>query len=165
MTIDPSICDLGYALFALSSSGPSKRAHIILADNIAQHSSEDFTIRSDAAAQILTRIAITHKVSEVAIELPDHYSSAKGEAAKNSDAILKLIFQVATIRSTILSLIPSCEVILIPVRKWKGSQPKHLTQRRIRNHWHFENVNHNICDAVGIGDWLLRKRRGYRPTY
>lgn len=160
LAIDPSICDLGWALFQTFPS--TKQAKLLKADNIAQPSFESLEDRSDTAAHILTNL--TPPPSQAIIELPDHYSSAKGQAARNSDAILKLMFQVATIRTTLLHSLPACQVTLIPVRRWKGTQPKHITQRRILTHWNFTNTNHNICDAVGLGDWFLRKRMGYRPT-
>ena len=49
-------------------------------------------------------------------------------------------------------------VELVPVRDWKGSVPKHITLKRIQRAWGWRGMDHNIADAVGIGDWYIRKQ-------
>lgn len=94
----------------------------------------------------------------VLIELPRVFQSEKGLAANNSGSIMKLAFCVAVLRSYFHHH-TSSKVELIPVNRWKGTVPKHITQRRIKKHWGWQGGkrDHNEADAVGIGDYYIRK--------
>lgn len=91
----------------------------------------------------------------VLIEEPAHYDGGAGTAARNSGAILKLLGLAASIRGRVISY--GGHVIMVPVRRWKGTVPKAVTARRIQRAWNWTGSDHNEADAVGIGDWWLRK--------
>lgn len=86
------------------------------------------------------------------IELPDY----RTEAASNTGSIEKLVAFVFTLRAMASSF---CKVTLVPVRKWKGNAPKSITQARVVKHWNWSGTDHNEADAVGIGDWAIRKAK------
>lgn len=92
----------------------------------------------------------------VLIELPDTYSGGRGEAASASGAIMKLSSFVFALRQEMCH-IKGVGVILYPVRKWKGTTKKEATQLRARKHWGWSGSDHNEADAVGIGDYHIRK--------
>jgi hypothetical protein len=86
------------------------------------------------------------------IELPDY----RTDAASNTGSIEKLVAFVFTLRAMASSF---CKVTLVPVRKWKGNTPKSITQARVAKHWNWSGRDHNEADAVGIGDWAIRKAK------
>jgi len=55
-------------------------------------------------------------------------------------------------------------VMLVPVNKWMGNRPKHVTKKRVEKHWNLTRADHNETDALGIGDWFVRKVLRYTPT-
>jgi hypothetical protein len=172
LTIDPSICKLGWAVFVLppnshsgqlTSSGTIK----LYKDKDKDTQNLEWVNRVDQMLIDLLQTLDEHeesRIHRVIIELPTHYSSEVGDAAKNSSAILKLMFLVATLRRSFLTTREPSEVILVPVAKWKGNAPKHITQRRVLKDFptlrsKHPKPDHNELDAVGIGRWYLRNLR------
>lgn len=116
-----------------------------------------------AAQDFILQITKLHYPNHAVIELPRHFSSATGQAARNSDAILKLIFLVGSLRAMLLSGNLVDKVTLLPVSIWKGNSPKSITLRRVRRitpttpipQEHLEN--HNEVDAIGIARFYAEK--------
>ncbi len=97
------------------------------------------------------------------IELPSTYSGGRGDAASASGAIMKLMGVVFSFREKMLYQYGFEKVILVPVHTWKGTVPKHVTKRRVLRSWPCQHISdHNEMDAVGIGDWYLRRYLGIR---
>jgi len=179
LSVDPSICDLGWAVFywtghTMDDSGEvSKqgRARLLVSGHIRNKSFTDEFLDTidpaawaiwvhslDVMAKNVFRLAHEEGVSEAIIEMPEVWGGSKrGIAANNSGAIMKLTAFVFTLREALsFGGIP---VYLVPVRVWKGQQPKSITKKRVSKHWGWLGTNHNECDAVGIGGWFLRNER------
>jgi hypothetical protein len=100
-------------------------------------------------------------ISVAVIEMPSHLPTARGMAASNSGAILKLGFCVSSLRQALRD--DGIPVELIGVRFWKGQAPKEVTQRRMQQVWGVEYAKEDEYDAIGIGDWFVRRVLGYMP--
>lgn len=128
---------------------------------------DDMVLRVEGLVRWCESDEPVRRCDVVVIEQPDHYSGGVGEAARNSSAILKLMGLVFAIREMARrhtdAFGESPEVVLAPVRAWKGTTPKKITQLRVGRWWGWEGKDHNEADAVGIGDWYMRKECGYTP--
>lgn len=106
--------------------------------------------------------------SVVVIELPSVYNAGKGAVASGSGAIMKLAFMVGMLGGLMVRL-PAVRsgVRFVPVRKWKGTVPKEITQRRVQRRWGVtigdDGVDHNVIDAIGIGSWYISQLNGDTP--
>ncbi len=186
--IDPSIKALGWSLFKLGFEDPpdGQKASritsakfgscgaILLGKSFEDTSDSDprlypvWMAKLDEMAGQIAWMASNNGVSLAGIEQPEIWGgtrSGRSEAAVNSGAILKLNAAAFSIRQALMGL--SVSVTMIPVRRWKGNSPKLVTQRRIERAWGVSGVNHNAADAVGIGDWYIRKYFGFnvvRPS-
>jgi hypothetical protein len=95
----------------------------------------------------------------VVIEEPQQFSgSRKGQAARNSGAVLKLIALVYSIRQMALNL--GKKVVLAPVTQWKGQVPKEVMARRLSKYYDLSEMTPDEIDAVGIGRWYLEEYDG-----
>lgn len=84
------------------------------------------------------------------IEWPTgNFHSAKGIAAQNSDAILKLCFLIGGICSKFK------DTHLIPVQRWKGNLPKEITQKRAEKFFGITGFKSHAADAVGLGQYVI----------
>lgn len=150
LCIDPSTRALGWAIFeardTIGHDGVFTQHSAKLTmwgalkqrgGTIAGEDGGDAWIRRlDAMVADLRSLQAKFQCDVVLIEQPDHYSSGRGEAAKNSSAILKLIALVFAARQALTDDGDGeVAVILVPVRKWKGTVPKEITQRRVFVHW------------------------------
>ena len=150
LCIDPATKHMGWAIFEdgnLVDSGHRKANGKDWLQNMDQQL--DFLYEFD-------------DLDKVVIELPEAWgSSDRSVAAMNS--VLKLSVLVGAIRY-MFAIEAGIAVELVTVRQWKGQVPKEVTIRRIRKHWGWTGRDHNEADAVGIGDWYLRKRKAVRGT-
>jgi hypothetical protein len=119
----------------------------------------------DRVDQVVATVFVNQKklidaANVIVIEMPRIYSrgSAQSQAAKNSGAITKLIFLVATLRSRIDEH-RSVRIVLVYPQIWKGQVSKKITRSRmVRRYGNIvKSLDHNIVDAIGIGTWLLGK--------
>ena len=110
----------------------------------------------DAGSQCLPHIGL--------IELPSTYSGGSGDVASASGAIMKLMGVVFSFRERLIYESNFDKVILVPVITWKGQTKKEITARRVLRNWPCQHItDHNEMDAVGIGDWYLRRYLKYKP--
>lgn len=148
LCVDPSVKALGWAFF---STGEWRNDEWELVDSgVLKVAAEWPESHDKMIRKVYSEIPCG---SVVLIELPSHYDSGKGAAARNSGAILKLFGLVMALREKL----DPARVRLVPVRMWKGTVPKEITQKRVRKYWDWAGEDHNEADAVGIGDWYLRK--------
>lgn len=98
----------------------------------------------------------------VVIEQPEIFLGGRGQAAANSGDVLKLCATAWSIRQAFVD--DGREVMMVPVRTWKGNLPKSVTAARMRKHWGWKGEDHNESDAVGIGDWFVRRKCGLVPA-
>jgi hypothetical protein len=163
--VDPSIKAMGWAVFLLKYTNPrdatARSASYFDSGVLRQGKDEDddgsleWVDRVDASVEFLKTLDETYEFHGLRIEMPSTYGGHKGSPAAASGAIMKLAFQVASIRSVFQQR--SAGAILVPVSRWKGTTPKDITHRRIRKYWNVSKSDHNEMDAIGIGDWYFRK--------
>lgn len=97
------------------------------------------------------------------IELPMVMHSPGGHGALLGGAITKLFYCVG-LYGGLLAGRCYIRVGYIPVHTWKGQLPKQLTTQRVNRKYHttfnWRTKEHNIADAVALGDWYLTKSPG-----
>lgn len=164
LTIDPSIKKLGWAVFAHGVNTVRYECSGLLRySKDWEHDDPnhpEWISRVDSAVEDVEKLVILHRPVRMLIEQPDIWASGRGEGANNSGSILKLFSLVISLRQRRVDATPLIITQLVPVKKWKGTVPKKITQRRILKHWgiSMDDVeDHNEMDAVGIGDWYFRK--------
>lgn len=156
LCIDPSIRACGYAVFeAWWPLSEGMRAVLRESGCYVNTTPEPWPGPLDSMVGATLDEAIRHDVDEVHIELPDHIRTEV-----NPEDVFKVLALVYSIRQACLDLY---DVHLHPVKKWKGNVPKQVTQDRVRRHWGWKGDDHNEADAVGLGDYVLRKKRKVIP--
>lgn len=156
LCIDPSIRAMGYAFFdQVQQSKPW--AKWVLSDSGCYTYAERDTYwhyALDAMVDAVEGLVCgtdtdPATLAHVFVERPDHVRTDPG-------SVLKLMACAYSIRQMLL---PDWPVTMLDVNEWKGNVPKEVTQRRIRKHWGWGGTDHNEADAVGIGDYVLRKAK------
>lgn len=161
LCIDPGTRKMGVAIFNVNH----KRKTGVLLKYFVETVTKKYKWqdRIDKMTGRAIQICNKEKPDEVLIEQPRLFlSSRRGQAASNSSAILKLVGVVYCIAGA-LGVVKGREVMMVPVQRWKGNVPKEVTQKRVAKHWNCKSGDDNITDAVGIGDWYIRKSLGYKP--
>lgn len=151
--IDPSVCSLGWAYFEYD-----KDRGILLEVGGIQHTKHDWIFRLDKAVNELYVLLSKYEPDIVIIEMPAVYHTGDGAVASNSESIMKLSSFVFAVRQMSMDYFHQTMVFLIPVRQWKGQIKKPVTWKRNKQHWNFQSDNHDIQDAVGLGDYWIRKK-------
>ena len=162
LSIDPSINNCGIAVFNLKTK-ELEDAILIHPDKIVKRDGEFY----DKAFSIYSKVdQIRDKcsVTEIVCELPDHWSVG-GFAARESGSITKLAFMCGlfyAMRNDVRKF-----TFTLP-RGWKGQLSKDVTKNRIEKTYvgkgknytivEWKDLDHNICDAIGIGHWALYGR-------
>lgn len=167
--VDPSSSALGWSLFVCLSDGEWElecSGHLNLSE---KKGDGGWLERTDTMVDMLISMVVVIAAKtdnvELCIEQPEIFGSARGSAANNSGSVLKLTALVHSLRSFVRSRAEEwardgggkVEVWLVPVSRWKGQTKKEITELRIRRAWSWSGKDHNESDAVGIGDWWLRK--------
>jgi len=148
LAIDPGTRKAGYAIF---ENGLYLCSDVIIIKN----KKLTWLQRVDFIIIEITQLLKHFKIDIVVIEEPQLFiGSRKGRAASNSGSVLKLTALVHSIR--IICRIKKIKVYLIPVRKWKGTVPKAITQKRIKRHLGIDITQLDESDAVGLGLWYVR---------
>lgn len=167
LAIDPSMKALGWAL---SVNGKLVDKGLIKRKSISKKLRPSKKVRRSIKYWVAMIDQMINLVSDVidqvglpgvvVIELPRTYTrgSIASQAAKNSGAIEKLVFFVASLRSWFM--MRDVDVVLVYPAGWKGQVPKRITQRRMMRKYGawVADADHNVVDAVGILDWYLGTR-------
>jgi hypothetical protein len=153
LSIDPGTKCMGWALWMGNERLVKRGIHRVpMARGLRRRDKKwDWLRRVDVMAAFVSAEVAACGVDVVVIEMPATYGGRKGTAAGKSGAVMKLAWCVATIRARC-----GCDVILAPVRVWKGTVPKRITQARVQRRYGVTG-DHNMIDAIGIGDWYWRK--------
>lgn len=162
LAIDPSINFCGIALFDAKTK-ELLDAMLVRPDKVASRDGEFY----DKAFSIYTKVNTVRDecgVNVIACELPDHWSVA-GYMARESGSITKLSFICGLfygMRNDVEKF-----VFALP-RQWKGQLSKDVMKNRIESvymgkgkHYtkdEWKDLDHNVCDAIGIGHWQLYGR-------
>ena len=141
LAIDPSLVSMGWAYFKkgkLMKSGTKR----FKTKNVS------WLRRLDQCVDVVNKLVCAGHPKVMLIEMPAHM----GNQASNTQSILKLMGLVCALRERFKNLLI---VHLIPVRLWKGTAPKRVTQDRVRKRYGQCWKSHDEADAIGIGDWFL----------
>jgi len=167
ISVDPSIKDFGWAVFLVDDKrkvcGYSDSGFIRFSSKVSWEERIDESVDSIGEATKGWGKGSGGSGGLLgAIEHPEPYASARGEAAKNTGATLKLMAQAWSIRAAMRA--NGGRVTMTTPTGWKGQTNKDHTARRMLRAWGLNFDNHNECDAVGIGTWYIREILGYRLT-
>lgn len=163
LAIDPSINYCGAAIFDVKTKH-LLHAELVVPDKVLKRDGEFY----DKAHSVFEKVSMLREkwgCIAIACELPDHWSVA-GHMARESGSITKLSFVCGMfyqMRNSVQRF-----VFALP-REWKGQLSKDVMKNRIestyvgKEEWQFDkedwkNLNHNVCDAIGIGHWSLYGR-------
>lgn len=136
-TLDPGISGSGIAEF--------NHGHLIWWKNI-YGKGDTWVERATFISEELKKLNIKY----LFIEWPTgRFMGARGTAAANSDAILKLCFFIGMVYS--FTPYP----VLVPVVKWKGQLKKELVRQRAETFFNKEGFKSHAADAVGIGQFII----------
>jgi hypothetical protein len=163
LSIDPSIRNLGWALFPIRDHSTSLippqdwgLIHPIEFEDRPLKWVANSTSVVDQVRQIIRK----HLPLKVLIEFPSVWSnSAKSQIASNSGSLGKLFFLCGSLWQCCIQLgVPHTE--LVPVNTWKGQVPKSITRMRVIRDYgqEYTELNHNIIDAIGIGRWWFKNK-------
>jgi hypothetical protein len=154
MAIDPSINNLGVAIFAGKKLVGAELLH---PEKI--YKSEEHYVRSYSLFLQNKQYIKDFEVEKIICELPEYWAVG-GYAARESGAIFKLTF----ICGMIYTLFSKDFVVEFVVpRAWKGQLPKDVVRYRLTSHYvkktkdytsdEWEKLDHNVVDAIGVGHW------------
>jgi len=163
LTIDPGTKNLGWAIFKLVTKN---KARLIESGFIKVSTKEkDWIKRIDLICMELLNIYWRYHLHDalLMIELPENFGSHKGMAASSSGSVGKLMACVFQIKGVISREFPHFEISLIPVRTWKGNLPKERTEYRIQKYWGRGGETSDESDAIGLGDYWIRRILKYKP--
>jgi len=164
LTIDPGTKNLGWAIFGLHTKN---KATLVDSGFIKIPSKEkDWAKRIDLICIDLLNVYWSHHLhyAHLLIEQPEIFAgSRKGMAASNSGSVGKLLACVFQIKGMISREFPQFDIDLISVRTWKGNLPKERTEYRIQKYWGRGGETSDESDAIGLGDWYIRRKLKYKP--
>jgi len=169
LCIDPGTKVTGIALFEVWTD--TKEGIYVHSEALKAEASDNWFDRLDKMlTKVVDEALYPYLPDIVLIEQPRHFfGTSKGQGAMNSGAIEKvaaLVFAIWGAVHIIAGDEKEVECVLVPVNKWKGNVPKEVTQKRILTHWgiHFTGwTTDDEADAIGIGDWYIRKQLGFTP--
>ena len=149
IAIDPSINNLGIAIFL----DDVLHTYDLVHPQANLTGEKDYTLK---ARDMMNKIrAILNKVKEIdskvqlVTEIPDHFGdSGRGYIARETGAILKLSFVCGMICGL------SEDTIVYKPSAWKGQMSKEVVRARLVRQYpdkEIEYLDHNIVDAIGIG--------------
>jgi Holliday junction resolvasome RuvABC endonuclease subunit len=156
LAIDPATKTLGWAVFRRSAGGG--RGWKLIDSGFIKQRGENWIVNLDAMVSRVRAICTEYGVTRGIIEQPEVFGSARGEGAGNTGSILKLTACAWSLRQQMKCMGIACDTV--PVRKWKGQVKKHITAMRVQRVWGWQGTDNNESDAVGVGDWYIRKGPG-----
>lgn len=151
LSIDPSINFLGYAIH---------KSNELLEYKLLRSSSThiDFIDKSrymvDKLKTVINEFSFEGNYTlAIVTEIPQYWGVA-GFIARESGAIPKLMFLCGMIMGL------TKDVIALTPNDWKGQLPKNVVNNRLRKVYpdiDIAKLNHNIVDAIGIGQYYVSK--------
>ena len=161
LSVDPGTKNTGYAIF--SSKNTLETFGVFKIGN-----KKNYIERSDQIIRqfdiLLSSLHFTPSI-KVIMEIPQEWSSYKGQAADKSGSIDKLIFLCGMLYSHFKFVHFFTNIYLVPPYKWKGQLPKNVVKKRLLKKYKMNKKiytklllsTHDAVDAVGIGDWYIEK--------
>lgn len=157
ITIDPSINNLGLAVFDIQKK---RLVEAVLLR--PQDKKGDAYARSYSLYLQIRKFVKKYDTQQIVSETPDHWHVA-GFEARESGAIDKLV-TICGMIYTLQTIVDDVQMV-IP-RNWKKQFPKEVMKNRIEKYYvpkyydckEWDDLDHNIRDAIGIGHWKLYGR-------
>jgi len=147
LTIDPSINDLGWAIFEdkvlisfATIHAPIRTRKFPLEDRILFICDEVVNSTNSFFDTIL-------------VEKPQLWGAYKSIASAHSGSLLGLYLTVGALFTHLQKI--GTNVSLIPVSMWKGQLSKEITKKTMEEKYQVIFKTSHEADAVGIGDWFL----------
>lgn len=155
LAIDPGTRRTGWAVFQVDLVAKYVCSSVIEIKN----KELSWIQRIDFIVIKVFNLLSSYKIDRVIIEQPETFiGSQRGNAAANTGTVAKLMALVFAIRTAVKYYKKrKVEVVLIPVRKWKGNVPKEVTQKRIKRYWGLDIESLDEADSIGLADYYVRK--------
>lgn len=152
MSVDPSINNLGMALWDLSDT--RLLLYKLVHPEIGMRSNEFDKSRS--MLDQLKKWIQTYAINRMIIEVPEHWAVG-GFQARETGSMTKLMFVVGFLYSLVYEL---DEVKLVTPSGWKGQLPKEVVANRLREHYlplgvDLSKIDANVADAIEIGHFYI----------
>lgn len=162
LALDPSILHLGWAYMHCHFTIGSAVSTIVILDSgtiITPEEYKDVNLVKRIYFNLEMLNSLDLDVDNVIIEQPENWGAYKSMASSRSGSLLKLELLTGAIVGYTLALLEDpTAVVLVPVSKWKGQLPKHVTQKRMEKKYNCKFGTNDESDAVGIGDWYLSQQ-------
>jgi Holliday junction resolvasome RuvABC endonuclease subunit len=101
-------------------------------------------------------IAFTENICDTVImEFPN---TGKHGVRRTIDFI-KLGMACGVIHNALKRALPNIPIHMVTPREWKANDPKENTSRLVAQNYKLKDLDPNIIDAIGIGDYWIGKMR------
>lgn len=152
MSIDPSINNLGLAIWDLSLN---KLLMHTLVHPLKDARNDEYDKTYSMLMQ-LKQWRETCGVNRVICEVPDHWAVA-GFEARETGSMVKLAFVCGSIYSMRFEL---DEMKVVKPKEWKGQLPKKVVANRLQEDYlkvgiDMTKLNENVMDAIAIGHFYI----------
>lgn len=152
MSIDPSINNLGVAIWDLTKS---ELLFWKLVHPKKEFKQNEYEKSWSMYCQLLD-FAVDYGVNRIICEVPEHWAVA-GFQARETGSIQKLMFVCGMIYSMRSGL---DEMQLIPPRGWKNQLPKKVVANRLKDDYvkygiDMTVLDENVMDSIGIGHFYI----------
>lgn len=150
--IDPGLICLGWAYLTVKS--PDKYPFVICGA-ISYSPKYTWQERVGLVTKAVFKKVHEFEIENMIIELPDHWSSSTGMAARESGSVFKLTLLIGALYGVAIS--QNIKTTFVSPREWKGQLPKDIAHNRLRKKLPIPAVlnekDHNVLDAIAIG-WV-----------
>lgn len=154
ISIDPSINNVGCAVFAILGKKKAALVHHVLIHPSKFAKSENYLAKSRDICQQIVSLINNYDNVQLVTEIPQHFGTG-GYLARESGSVQKLTFVAGMIFNI------ADDVVAYEPNQWKGQLPKDVVARRLQRIYKdlqiFDEkkkkflMDHNIVDAIGIG--------------
>lgn len=159
MTVDPSINNLGMAIY----SNSKLFEHALVHPDKESKSQGEHMLKTYSLLQTLKALVNKYLVEEIVLEVPEYWGEA-GYVARESGSIMKMMFLCGAVFCGFKDLGLSVECVT--PRQWKGQLPKDVVRNRLAptfvpryfDQQEWKKLDHNIMDAIAIGHFWVTGR-------
>jgi len=159
MTIDPSINNLGYAVYYKKVL----RHYELLRPDALARDEGAYHLKTLSMVKALFRLFEEYRLNYVVLEMPEHWAIA-GFHARESGSMTKLVFLCGGIYH--FFRMQGIDIHMLAPREWKGQLPKEVVRERLKPNMipeyftekEWMKLDHNVMDAVAIGQFWINGR-------
>jgi len=158
LAIDPSISNLGWAIFSedvLVAAGAVKQRTA---------TSVDYKIRSMWMSQEIKKLSISYNAHDVVTETQSNWFNQKSTGAKDNESIQKLYYFTGCLCGILAHPVGLAQIYGVEPGGWKGQTPKGVVIRRISKKLEKQGITltdtvaHDTYEAIAIGFFAIKKR-------